>query len=551
VIGWRVDGAEQPKDAVEMADWWRGAVLYQIYPRSFCDSDGDGVGDLRGIAEKLDYVASLGVDGIWISPVARSPMKDFGYDVADYCDIDPLFGSLDDFDAMLARAHALGLKIILDLVISHTSDQHPWFKESRADRANRRADWYVWADARPGGAPPNNWLSVFGGSAWTWDEARSQFYLHNFLAEQPDLNFHEPAVQDALLEAAAFWLDRGVDGFRLDTANFYFHDAQLRDNPLRPADAAKVQDPWFDNPYFGQVHLYDKSRPDNIAFLRRLRALMDRYPDRMAVGEIADDDPLARMAEYVQPGLLHTAYTFNLLGPYFSAAHIRTTLVHFMAVAGEGWPSWAFSNHDVERAVSRLGGEGRPAFAPMLVALLTSLRGTAYLYQGEELGLPEAHIPRERLRDPYGIAFWPTFKGRDGCRTPMPWQAGAPHAGFSTAEPWLPVPQAHRDAAVDTQTRDPHSTLETVRALLAWRRRHPALRDGGIRFLDTPEPVLMFERYSDTETLLCVFNLGADPQIVASLGMGLEDMTPVPLGSERRGDALRLGGYGAYFGRRP
>ncbi|MCU0831460.1 MAG: alpha-amylase family glycosyl hydrolase, partial [Rhizobiaceae bacterium] len=296
------------------ADWWRGAVIYQIYPRSFQDSNGDGIGDLKGITERLDHVASLGVDAIWLSPFFTSPMKDMGYDVSDYCDVDPVFGTLADFDALVAKAHALGLKVMIDQVLSHSSDQHPWFIESKSSRTNKKADWYVWADAKPAGDPPTNWQSVFGGSAWTWHSGRRQYYLHNFLASQPDLNFHNPAVQDALLKTTEFWLKRGVDGFRLDTVNFYVHDARLRDNPgvdLAPGALPAV------NPYGHQTHLFDKTRPENIAFLKRFRALLDRFDARAAVGEVGDEDrSLKTMAEYTSGGdRLHMCYSFDMLGP--------------------------------------------------------------------------------------------------------------------------------------------------------------------------------------------------------------------------------------------
>jgi alpha-glucosidase len=530
-----------------MSAWWRGAVFYQIYPRSFRDTGGDGVGDLPGITEKLDHVAALGADAVWISPISPSPMKDFGYDVSDYRGIDPLFGTLDDFDRLLARAHALGLKVIVDLVISHSSDRHPWFHQSRADPRGPYGDWYVWADPRPGGGPPNNWLAVFGGSAWTWDGIRGQFYLHNFLVEQPDLNFHNPAVQDEILDIVRFWLDRGLDGFRLDTANFYFHDPKLRDNPPPPAGVRVPGDAWADNPYFGQRHLYDKSQPEALDFLRRLRAVVDGYPDRMLVGEIGDDEPVLRTAEYVQAGLLHTAYNFSLLGPHFSPAFIERTVTAFAAAAGEGWPSWAFSNHDVKRAVSRWHGEHEPRFARMLVALLIALRGTVFLYQGEELGLAEAEIPRERLVDPYGIAFWPAFKGRDGCRTPMPWTRDAPHGGFSTAEPWLPMPDAHRAMAVDVQASDAASTLSAARALLRWRRDVPALREGGIAFRPAPADVLLFERSLAGDRILCAFNLGHEHRTLTV--REAVEITPTDLGGRLADEQLTLAPRGAAFAR--
>ena len=488
--------------------WWRGGVFYQIYPRSFADSDGDGVGDLRGITAHLDYVAELGVDAIWLSPFQASPQDDFGYDVSDYRAVDPLFGTLADFDALLARAHALGLRVIMDQVISHSSDRHAWFAESRQDRGNPRADWYVWADPRPDGTPPNNWLSVFGGGGWQWEPRRMQYYLHNFLVSQPDLNLHNSEVLDAIEGELAFWLDRGVDGFRLDTANFYLHDKLLRDNPPRPDALRGGGDTPMSNPHAWQSHVYDRSRPENLGVLRRLRALTDRYPERMMVGEIACDLGVRRIAEYcAAPDLLHTGYSFDLLGPVFSAAHVRRSVEDFFAEPGDGWPAWALSNHDVMRVASRWG-DGSPECVRLLLALLLTLPGTPFLYQGEELGLPQAEIGFADLRDPYGIAFWPSIKGRDGCRTPMPW-TDAPGAGFSDGKPWLPVPTAHRALAMAAQAADPGSALAFTRAFLRLRRAHPALRHGRARFLDAPEPVLAFRRAAD---VLVVLNLSAAPQ---------------------------------------
>ncbi|MFZ5658050.1 MAG: alpha-glucosidase family protein [Pseudomonadota bacterium] len=491
--------------------WWRGAVIYQIYPRSFLDTNGDGIGDLPGIIEKLDYVAGLGVDAIWISPFFKSPMADFGYDIADPRAVDPMFGMLDDFDRLLAKAHSLGLKVMIDQVLSHTSDQHDWFRESRQSRDNARADWYVWADARPDGTPPNNWLSIFGGVAWRWEPRRCQYYLHNFLSSQPDLNFHNPAVREAQLDNLRFWLDRGVDGFRLDSINFCFHDAQLRDNPPKPEHLRTGRGFAADNPYAFQYHYYNNTQPENLAVLEDVRALMDRYPDVAALGEISSEDSLATMAEYVRPGRLHMGYSFELLTDDFSAAYIRGTVERLEASMADGWPCWAISNHDVRRAVTRWGGDAAgDALARQLVALVCSLRGSVCLYQGEELGLPEADVPFELLQDPYGIAFWPNFKGRDGCRTPMPWDGGA-QAGFTEGAPWLPVAATHHPRSVAKQEADPQSVLNAVRAFLRWRRTQPALVEGDIRFLDTPEPVLAFVREHEGQRLLVAFNLSAAP----------------------------------------
>jgi alpha-glucosidase len=489
-----------------MNEWWRGAVLYQIYPRSFFDINDDGVGDLAGVRAKLDYLAALGVDGIWLSPFFRSPMRDFGYDVSDYRDVDPIFGALGDFDALLSAAHDNGLKLIIDQVYSHTSDQHAWFRESRATATSAKADWYVWADPKPDGAPPNNWISVFGGQAWSWDTQRRQYYLHNFLAEQPDLNFHNTEVQAAILDTAKFWLDRDVDGFRLDVANFYFCDAELHDNPPKRAAAGG-----FARPYLFQRHLHDRSQPENLAFIERLRGVLDRYPDCMSVAEIVSDHAVARCTEYTEPGRLHTAYNFLLLdrGP-LTASLIRNALESWASESA--WPSWSFSNHDVPRVRTRWGGEDAPdAFAQLMLGVLMCLRGTIFLYQGEELGLPQADVPFDRLRDPEGIRFWPDSLGRDGCRTPMPWQANAANAGFSTVEPWLPVDPRHAALAVDAQQSDPASTLNRARRFIRFRREHAPLRTGAMQFLDAPEPILAFRRGEGEQALICVFNLGGAP----------------------------------------
>jgi alpha-glucosidase len=487
------------------AEWWRGAVIYQIYPRSFFDSNGDGIGDLAGITARLPYVAGLGVDAIWLSPIFTSPMRDFGYDVADYRDIDPIFGTLADFDAMLARAHALGLRVIIDQVYSHTSTDHAWFQASRRSRDNPHTDYYVWADPKPDGTPPNNWLGVFGGVAWAWEARRRQYYLHNFLVSQPDLNLHNRLVQDEILEIARFWLARGVDGFRLDVANFYTHDQALRDNPPSGGSAVK--------PYDMQLHLYDRSRPETLPFIARLRAVLDAFPARMAVAELATSQPERRMAEYTGgPDRLHTAYSFVFLTGALTPERVAATLTGLAAQAPAAWPSWAFENHDVPRSVSRWGA-GRPAalWARTLIALLTTLRGTAFLYQGQELGLNQADLPLEALRDPEGLEFWPAYKGRDGCRTPIPWEADSPHAGFTTGTPWLPVSDEHAALSVSTQGHDPDSTLHFVRRFLAWRRGIPALVTGDLVFLPAPPPLLMFTRGG---CFTLAFNLGLEPVCV-------------------------------------
>ncbi|WP_028117313.1 alpha-amylase family glycosyl hydrolase [Ferrimonas senticii] len=493
-------------------DWWRGALIYQIYPRSFADSNGDGIGDLPGITAKLDYVASLGVDAIWISPFFTSPMKDFGYDIADYRDVDPMFGTLEDFKHLLAKAHQLGLKVMIDQVLSHTSDQHHYFLESRQDKSNDKADWYVWADPKPDGTPPNNWLSIFGGGAWQWEPRREQYYLHNFLSSQPDLNFHNLDVQQAMLDNVEFWLKLGVDGLRLDAINFCFHDQQLRDNPAKLPHERDGRGFSNDNPYAYQKHLYNNTQPQNLAFLERLRSLLDRYPNTAALGEISSEDSLATMAEYTEPGRLHMGYSFELLTNDNSAAYIKKTVATFEQRVTQGWPCWSLSNHDVVRVASRWAhGEPSVEQGKQLNALVCSLRGSVCLYQGEELGLTEAQVPFELLQDPYGIAFWPNFKGRDGCRTPMPWDPSQPHAGFSSHTPWLPVDALQKSAAVTKQLADPQSMLRQFQRFSQWRGDQPALKWGDIAFFETPEPLLLFSRSFEGKTLLCGFNLSAAP----------------------------------------
>ena len=530
------------------APWWRGAVIYQIYPRSFQDSDGDGVGDLPGIIDRLDYVASLGVDAIWISPFFKSPMADYGYDIADFRDVDPVFGTLEDFDRLLAKAHALGLKVMIDQVPSHTSNQHAWFEESRRSRDNPKADWYVWADPREDGTPPNNWLSIFGGPAWQWEPRRGQYYLHNFLAAQPDLNFHHPEVPDAALDHLRFWLDRGVDGFRLDSINFCFHDEQLRDNPAKPAEQRVGRGFSPDSPYAYQRHLFNNTRPENLAFLKRLRALLDAYPDRVALGEVSSEDSLATMAEYTGDQHLHTSYSFELLSAEHSAGYIRGTVQALERGMPQGWPCWAISNHDSVRVRTRWAAPDAPDHvASLFSALACSLRGSVCVYQGEELGLPEADVPFEALRDPYGITFWPDSKGRDGCRTPMPWR-DAPQGGFTDGTPWLPLDGRHRRLSVETQEGDETSPLNRFRRFLQWRRRRPAMKWGDIRLLDVPEPLLAIERRFGDDVVLAVFNLGSEPVTVplpVDRARACNDHG-LPSGRAEHG-LLRLPGYSAWF----
>ncbi|HEY2178593.1 MAG TPA: alpha-amylase family glycosyl hydrolase [Caulobacteraceae bacterium] len=484
------------------AEWWRGAVIYQIYPLSFRDSDGDGKGDLAGVVEKLDYVAGLGVDGIWLSPFFASPMKDFGYDVSDYKAVDPRFGTLADFDAVVARAHALGLKVIIDQVWSHTSEAHPWFIESAASRENPCADWYVWADAREDGTPPNNWQASFGGPSWTWGPRRRQYYLHNFLEAQPDLNFWNEAVQAAILDVARFWLDRGVDGFRLDVVNFLFHNRALTDNPVRPHAGPAAMPTRF------QRHVHDRSQPQTLDFIARARGLLDSYGGKMSVGEVVDDPPLPRQIEYTAGNdRLHTAYSFHFLNAARASPELFAEAIAAWAEA-DGWPSWSLGNHDVARFATRLGGDD-PDHVRVLMAALMLLPGTIFLYQGEELGLPQGEVPFERLVDPFAIAAWTGGAGRDGARTPMPWTAEGPSAGFSTSESsWLPLDPRHRPLAAERQSSEPQSMLAFTRELVALRARHRALKLGAARVVAASDGLLAFDRWLEGELLTCLFDLG-------------------------------------------
>ena len=519
--------------------WWKGGVIYQIYPRSYQDSNGDGIGDLPGITRRLPHVASLGVDAIWISPFFKSPMKDFGYDVSDYRDIDPMFGRLSDFDALLVEAHRLGLKVMIDLVLSHSSDQHPWFADSRQSREGPKANWYVWADPKPDGTPPNNWLSIFGGPAWQWDGQRLQYYLHNFLASQPDLNFHEPAVQQALLDVARFWLERGVDGFRLDTINFYIHDKHLRDNPPLAMERRNASIAPQVNPYNHQDHIYSKNQPENLAFLERLRALMDEYDARAMLGEVGDAQRgLEIMGQYTAGDTrAHMCYAFEFLESQPATADwIAKVFARLADVAPNGWPCWAFSNHDVPRHATRW--QLSDAAVRMYTTLMMCLPGSICIYQGEELGLTEADVGFDDLQDPYGIEFWPKFKGRDGCRTPMVWEKDAPHGGFSSGKPWLPVAPDHLERAVAQQEGDPNAILHHTRAAIALRQSVPALRDGWYEDMQVDGPILSFVRVHGDTRIFCAFNAGDAPAPltppkgvpIATLGQDVTHNTLAPWG---------------------
>lgn len=533
--------------------WWRGAVIYQIYPRSFMDSNGDGVGDLAGIHQKLDHVAALGADAIWISPFFKSPMKDFGYDVSDYRDVDPVFGTLDDFKAVLDRAHERGIKVLIDQVWSHTSDQHDWFKESRQNKDNSKADWYVWKDPKPDGTAPNNWLSYFGGPAWTWDARREQYYLHHFLKEQPSLNYWCPAVKQAIKNTAAFWLDMGVDGFRLDVAHAYVCDPQHRDNPPR-ADG----DPWptdipASNPMARQRRVHSMTVPENLDWIEELSAHIRQWPDRCLLGEAGGDDSEREAATYTQTGKRFSlAYSFGLVGTTMSQADVLKTVNRVEELIADGWICWATSNHDFKRVASRLEGDAPLEDKALFASTLgLSLRGTYCMYQGEELGLPQAELSFEDLRDPYDIMLYPEHVGRDGCRTPMSWQSTVPQAGFSTAaRTWLPVSPLHIPRAVDVQEAHPESVLHHIRRFIQWRKETPAMRLGSIELIETPAPLFAFRRSYEGQTFTGVYNASAEAAAISMDGLaGAVHLLDISRHAALRNDSLLLEPYGyAIFG---
>ncbi|MCB2223237.1 MAG: DUF3459 domain-containing protein [Actinobacteria bacterium] len=517
-------------------EWWQAGVIYQIYPRSFRDADGDGVGDLAGIAERAPYLAdTLGVDAVWVSPFYPSPMDDFGYDVSDYCGVDPLFGTLEDFDRMREALHGCGVRLIVDLVPNHTSDRHPWFLASRSSRDDPRRDWYVWADPAPGGGPPNNWLAVFGGPAWEWDEATGQYYLHSFLRSQPDLNWRNPEVEAAMFDVVRFWLDRGVDGFRLDVAHFIMKDPQMRSNPPAAGPVAGTKDL---KGYAAQEHLYDKGHPDVHAVFRRLRRLLDGAGRPVvSIGEIHIDDPEAWAAYYGERlDELHLPFNFRLLYAPWDADVVGGIVDDIeAAVPPGGWPNWVLGNHDEPRLATRYG----PARARVAAMLLLTLRGTPTIYQGDELGLEEVPIPPGLEVDPWGLQV--PGLGRDGCRTPMPWDGG-PGGGFTSGRPWLPLgPQAptHHVAA---EEEDPASALNLYRALLRLRRAEPSLHGGGYARRDAPDGVLCYRRAAPGAAAATVaLNFTAAPRVVDLPAGAVAASTGMDRAGERVAGATALG----------
>jgi len=489
------------QDVGQGGRWWERGVIYQVYPRSFQDSNGDGVGDLAGIEARLDHVARLGADAIWLSPIFPSPMADFGYDVADYCGIEPIFGDLTAFDRLLAAAHARGLKLILDFVPNHSSDRHPWFVESRASRDNPKRGWYIWRDPAPDGGPPNNWISDFGGSAWQWDAATGQYYLHAFLASQPDLNWRNPDLRAAMMAALRFWLDKGVDGFRIDVLWHIVKALDFPDNPVNP-DWAPGR-----NERDRVIQLYSTDQPEAHAIAAEFRALADSYGDRVLIGEIfLPNDRHARWFGPPERPEVHLPINFQLIENGWDAAVLRRVIADYEAsLPAYGWPNWVMGSHDAPRIAARIG----EAQARVAAMLLLTLRGTPTLYQGDEIGIGEVVIPPDRVRDPQEMRQPGIGLGRDRSRTPMPWDS-SPFAGFSTAPPWLPLNADWPTRNVAAQAVDPGSMLTLYRALLALRRTQRALSIGSLTLIDAAPDVLAYERRSGADRLLVALNFSAE-----------------------------------------
>jgi alpha-glucosidase len=489
---------------MEEVSWWQRGIVYQVYPRSFQDGNGDGIGDLKGIVGRLDHLVALGVDAVWLSPIYRSPMADFGYDVADYCDVDPIFGTLADFDALAAALKRRGLKLILDLVPNHSSDRHPWFTESRSSRDNPRHDWYIWRDAAADGGPPNNWLSQFGGGAWAWDETRRQYYLHSFLAEQPDLNWRNPDLRRAIYDAMRFWLERGVDGFRVDVIWLLVKDDEFRDNPLnpawRPGEAEQNR----------LLPLYTADRPETQEIVAEMRSVVDAYRERVLIGEIYL--PVERLVAYYGKDLkgVHLPFNFQLLVAAWSADAVARIIAEYEAALPKGaWPNWVLGNHDTRRIASRIG----PAQARVAAMLLLTLRGTPTIYYGEELGMADIAVPPEEVQDPFERQQPGLGLGRDPERAPMPWD-GSDGAGFTSGKPWLKLPVDHRTVSVATLSADPRSILSLYRRLIALRRAHPALSLGSLEGVEAVGSVLVYRRRCGAEHLAILLNMGHEAAIV-------------------------------------
>ena len=498
--------------------WWKHGVIYQIYPRSFYDSNGDGVGDLPGITQKLDYLADLGVDGLWLSPINTSPMFDFGYDISDYRGIDPVFGTQRDFDLFLSEAHRRGIRVILDLVMNHTSHLHPWFVESRSSRDNPMRDWYIWRDRGKFCRYPNNWMAAFGGRAWEWDRKTRQYYLHSFLREQPDVNWRNPAFKEAMFGEIRHWLDRGVDGFRLDVVNLFVKDEHFRSNPFGIGP--------YPRPYDLQRHIYDRDRPELHGILRDFRKLLDSYDERMSVGEVAAENygnpEIAASCLGAEGDELHLSFDFSMIYRKWNAREFLKCIKRWdAAVPEKAWPCNVLNNHDQPRSRSRHGGgTDAPARARLMAAMLLTLRGTPFLYYGEEIGMENGRIPRGEIQDPLGKRYWPFHPGRDPERTPMQW-SGGPNAGFSTGKPWLRVNEDYRRVNVERQTGDASSVLEFYRKLIALRRSNPALDRGSFEAVgDARNDVLSYTRTYGDESFFVALNFASSPRRIRPVLQG-------------------------------
>lgn len=538
--------------------WWKQTVFYQVYPRSFYDANNDGVGDIRGIIEKLDYLndgngGGLGIGAIWISPFFASPMLDFGYDVSDYTAIHPEFGTLEDFDELVREAHGRGIRIMIDLVFNHSSDQHPWFRESRKDRKNPKADWYVWADPAEDGGAPNNWFSVFGGPAWTYDSGREQYYMHNFLKEMPDLNWNNAEVREALGDVVRFWMNRGVDGFRFDAVDHFAYDQQLRPEPPRDYELPPIDLVDENNPWYGHVRKYCADRPENIENLRFLRSVLDEKEGMTSLGEVGIvrelETYIRKAAEYCrQPDRLHMAYTFAMFTEDPSPAWFAE-IVRLMEEGEASWPCWSLGNHDSARLASRFPERGDLYRTLQLVLLC--MRGTPILYYGDELDMPQAELEFKELQDPYGKAFWPDYKGRDGCRIPFPWSSEKENKGFNKgAKTWLPM----RDkVSLDSSESDPQSSLYLLRAMIGLRNEHQALSAGTYEELFQDDALWAFARSREEEKVFVVANFSGEPQELA-LPDTVQELTPLrldPLG-DKNGQLvdgkIQMPGYGFFLG---
>ncbi|MBN2256936.1 MAG: alpha-glucosidase [Anaerolineaceae bacterium] len=485
--------------------WWKDGIIYQIYPRSFSDSNQDGIGDLPGITARLDYLHDLGVDAIWLSPVYPSPQADFGYDVSNYVDIDPVFGSLKDYDNLIRAAHKRKIRVIMDLVLNHTSDEHPWFIESRKSRDNPYRDWYIWRDPSPRGHEPNNWYSIFGGKAWKFDPATGQYYLHLFHEKQPDLNWRNPKVQKAILAVLKFWLDRGTDGFRLDVFNAYFKHPDLPDNPSTK---------WGLRGYERQDHIYDGDQPEMIPVLQQFRKLMDRYAERYSVGETFYATP-EKAAFYSGDDRLHAAFNFTMLESKWDSQSYLKAIKEWDRVAGKMvWPNYVLNNHDNPRTVTRWKDNEDDRRAKLAATMLLTLRGTPFLYYGEEIGMRDIKLKRSDIMDPPGKKYWPFYKGRDGCRSPMQWDDSS-QAGFTTGRPWLPVHHNHKTRNVVAQSKNEHSILNVYRKLIDLRRRSIALQRGDFALINQSNPnCLVYQRKHTKQCMLVALNFSQRPQIV-------------------------------------